>query len=211
MSSHAEGEVWEGGGKRYRMEKVVGNGAFGIVWRAKDLESGMQVAIKKVILDRRYHNRELEMMRQLDHDCVIKLLNHFEKTGRKPDETCLHLVMDYVRSSSPPGPASARPRPRAAAGPSPAATSRSRSRRLRCSPVMLRTDARHDPVGRDELPEAARPLPGGRRERLPVPGPPGARVRPWPADLDAPSVRAVVSSTARLPISAAPRSHALHP
>ena len=130
MSSHAEGEVWEGGGKRYRMEKVVGNGAFGIVWRAKDLESGMQVAIKKVILDRRYHNRELEMMRQLDHDCVIKLLNHFEKTGRKPDETCLHLVMDYVRSSSPPGPASARPRPRAAAGPSPAATSRSRSRRL---------------------------------------------------------------------------------
>mmetsp|Transcript_21786 Transcript_21786/g.72167 ORF Transcript_21786/g.72167 Transcript_21786/m.72167 type:complete len:354 (+) Transcript_21786:83-1144(+) len=96
MSSHAEGEVWEGGGKRYRMEKVVGNGAFGIVWRAKDLESGMQVAIKKVILDRRYHNRELEMMRQLDHDCVIKLLNHFEKTGRKPDETCLHLVMDYM-------------------------------------------------------------------------------------------------------------------
>ena len=64
MSSHAEGEVWEGGGKRYRMEKVVGNGAFGIVWRAKDLESGMQVAIKKVILDRRYHNRELQMYRR---------------------------------------------------------------------------------------------------------------------------------------------------
>jgi len=83
VEGSAEGEIWEGGGKRYRMEKVVGNGAFGIVWRAKETESGSQVAIKKVILDRRYHNRELEMMRQLDHECVIRLLNHFEKPGRK--------------------------------------------------------------------------------------------------------------------------------
>ena len=29
-----EPELWEGGGRRYRMEKVVGNGAFGVVWRA---------------------------------------------------------------------------------------------------------------------------------------------------------------------------------
>ena len=74
------GEAWEGGGKRYRVHKVVGNGAFGIVWRA--VEEGVKsetVAIKKVILDRRYHNRELEMMKGMDHDCVIRLLNHFEK------------------------------------------------------------------------------------------------------------------------------------
>jgi len=91
----SEGETWEGGGKRYKMEKVVGNGAFGIVWRARD-EGGSQVAIKKVILDRRYHNRELEMMKQLEHECVIRLLNYFEKPGRKRDETYLHLVMDYL-------------------------------------------------------------------------------------------------------------------
>ena len=61
------GEAWEGGGKRYRVHKVVGNGAFGIVWRA--VEEGVKsetVAIKKVILDRRYHNRELEMMKGMD-------------------------------------------------------------------------------------------------------------------------------------------------
>ena len=39
-------ETWEGGGRKYRMEKVVGNGAFGIVWRARD--EGKAVAIKKV-------------------------------------------------------------------------------------------------------------------------------------------------------------------
>ena len=32
MEQLSEGEIWEGGGMRYRMEKVVGNGAFGIVW-----------------------------------------------------------------------------------------------------------------------------------------------------------------------------------
>ena len=57
------------GGKRYRMEKVVGNGAFGIVWRAREEGSnGGAVAIKKVILDRRYHNRELEMMKGMEHE-----------------------------------------------------------------------------------------------------------------------------------------------
>lgn len=58
--------------------------------------SWLQVAIKKVILDRRYHNRELEMMKQLDNEFVIVLLNSFEKPGRKPDETYLHLVMEYL-------------------------------------------------------------------------------------------------------------------
>lgn len=72
-------EVWEGGGRRYRTEKVVGNGAFGIVWRAREEGSSTVVAIKKVVLDRRYHNRELEMMKGLEHECVIKLHHSFEK------------------------------------------------------------------------------------------------------------------------------------
>ena len=50
----------------------------------------------QVVLDRRYHNRELEMMKGLDHDCVIRLHHHFEKPGRKRDETYLHLVMDFL-------------------------------------------------------------------------------------------------------------------
>ena len=52
-ASDRVGEIWEGGGRRYRMEKAVGNGAFGIVWRARS-EEGETVAIKKVMLDRRY-------------------------------------------------------------------------------------------------------------------------------------------------------------
>ena len=103
--SDSKGETWEGGGRRFRVEKVVGNGAFGIVWRAYE-EGGPPepYAIKKVVLDRRYHNRELEMMKGLDHESVIRLHHHFEKAGRKRDETYLHLVMDFlpetIRSAS---------------------------------------------------------------------------------------------------------------
>uniref|UniRef100_A0A7S2DTI0 Protein kinase domain-containing protein n=1 Tax=Haptolina brevifila TaxID=156173 RepID=A0A7S2DTI0_9EUKA len=95
MEGVEEGTVWDGGGHRYALEKVVGHGAFGIVWRAR-AEDGEVVAIKKVMLDRRYHNRELQMMKVMEHENVVRLRHYFEKAGRKKDETFLHLVMDYL-------------------------------------------------------------------------------------------------------------------
>ena len=87
--------MWDGGGYRYQLEHVVGNGAFGIVWRARS-DDGEVVAIKKVMLDRRYHNRELQMMKVMEHENVIRLRHYFERAGRKKDEVYLHLVMDYL-------------------------------------------------------------------------------------------------------------------
>ena len=48
MPDVTEQEVWEGDGRRYHMMKVVGNGAFGVVWRAREENSSEIVAIKKV-------------------------------------------------------------------------------------------------------------------------------------------------------------------
>lgn len=87
--------MWDCGSHRYVLQKVVGSGAFGIVWRAQR-EDGETVAIKKVLLDRRYHNRELQMMKVVEHENIIRLRHFFEKPGRKKDETYLHLVMDYL-------------------------------------------------------------------------------------------------------------------
>ena len=95
MEGADESGFWEGGGHKYKLEKVVGNGAFGIVWRARTEDSDV-VAIKKVLLDPRYHNRELQMMRVVEHECIVRLRHFFEKQGRKKDETYLHLVMDYL-------------------------------------------------------------------------------------------------------------------
>ncbi|KAK4487089.1 hypothetical protein RD792_006404 [Penstemon davidsonii] len=79
----------------YMAERVVGTGSFGVVFQAKCLETGETVAIKKVLQDRRYKNRELQLMRLMDHVNVISLKHCFFSTTTR-DELFLNLVMDYV-------------------------------------------------------------------------------------------------------------------
>ncbi|KAG6498481.1 hypothetical protein ZIOFF_046395 [Zingiber officinale] len=82
----------------YMAERVVGTGSFGIVFQAKCLESGETVAIKKVLQDKRYKNRELQLMRFMDHPNVISLKHCFFSTTVR-DELFLNLVMEYVPES----------------------------------------------------------------------------------------------------------------
>ncbi|KAL2460683.1 Shaggy-related protein kinase alpha [Abeliophyllum distichum] len=79
----------------YMAERVVGHGSFGVVFQAKCLESGETVAIKKVLQDKRYKNRELQTMRLLDHPNVVSLKHCFFSTTEK-DELYLNLVLEYV-------------------------------------------------------------------------------------------------------------------
>lgn len=52
----------------YSAERIIGNGSFGVVFEAKVVETGEVVAIKKVLQDKRFKNRELQIMRQLVKD-----------------------------------------------------------------------------------------------------------------------------------------------
>ncbi|KAJ8541915.1 hypothetical protein K7X08_016781 [Anisodus acutangulus] len=79
----------------YMAERVVGSGSFGVVFQAKRLETGESVAIKKVLQDRRYKNRELQIMRMLDHPNVVHLRHCFYSTTEK-NEVYLNLVLEYV-------------------------------------------------------------------------------------------------------------------
>eukprot|EP01018_Ginkgo_biloba_P032464 Gb_28804 [translate_table: standard] len=79
----------------YMAERVVGTGSFGIVFQAKCLETGEPVAIKKVLQDKRYKNRELQIMRMLDHPNIVQLKHCFFSTTDK-DELYLNLVLEYV-------------------------------------------------------------------------------------------------------------------
>ena len=47
----------------YKMERVCGNGSFGIVFQAKKIHTGEIVAIKKVYQDKLYRNREYAVMK----------------------------------------------------------------------------------------------------------------------------------------------------
>jgi glycogen synthase kinase 3 beta len=52
----------------YSAERVIGNGSFGVVFEARVVETDEVVAIKKVLQDKRFKNRELQIMRQLVKD-----------------------------------------------------------------------------------------------------------------------------------------------
>eukprot|EP01026_Neomeris_dumetosa_P005928 TRINITY_DN1181_c0_g1_i12.p1 TRINITY_DN1181_c0_g1~~TRINITY_DN1181_c0_g1_i12.p1 ORF type:complete len:464 (+),score=28.89 TRINITY_DN1181_c0_g1_i12:167-1558(+) len=79
----------------YRNERVVGNGSFGVVFQATCLENGEQVAIKKVLQDRRFKNRELQMMKVLNHPNVVQLRQYFYCKDNE-ENTYLHLVLELV-------------------------------------------------------------------------------------------------------------------
>lgn len=66
-----------------------------LILQAKCLETGEMVAIKKVLQDKRYKNRELQTMRLLDHPNVVSLKHCFFSTTEK-DELYLNLVLEYV-------------------------------------------------------------------------------------------------------------------
>mmetsp|Transcript_13951 Transcript_13951/g.32403 ORF Transcript_13951/g.32403 Transcript_13951/m.32403 type:complete len:350 (+) Transcript_13951:143-1192(+) len=77
-------------------EKVIGNGSFGVVFQATLVETGETVAIKKVLQDRRFKNRELQIMKQLKHTNVVELKREFYSKGDKPEEIYLNLVLEFV-------------------------------------------------------------------------------------------------------------------
>ena len=82
--------------KTYNAQKIVGNGTFGVVFKAQIAESGETVAIKKVFQDKRYKNRELQILKELNHPHVTNLRHAFYTQGDSSDEVYLNIVMDYI-------------------------------------------------------------------------------------------------------------------
>ena len=80
----------------YSADRLIGNGSFGVVFQAKVVETGETVAIKKVIQDKRYKNRELQIMRMLTHPNIVELKHCFYSSGEKSGEICLNLVLEFI-------------------------------------------------------------------------------------------------------------------
>lgn len=81
--------------RSYETVRVVGNGSFGVVYQARCRENDETVAIKKVLQDKRFKNRELAIMKALDHPNVVKLIHSFYHTTEE-DEVYLNLVLEFV-------------------------------------------------------------------------------------------------------------------
>ena len=77
---------------------ILGKGTFGVVYRAKEEKSDEYIAIKRVFQDKKYKNRELDILKELNHPNIISL-KHFFYTkvdkGQNGEEIYLNCVMDY--------------------------------------------------------------------------------------------------------------------
>ena len=81
----------------YTLIKPTGNGAFGMVYKAKDNNNGKIVALKKVFQDQRYKNRELSILKELKHVNCCYLYDYFYTTASdNPNEEYLNLIMEYM-------------------------------------------------------------------------------------------------------------------
>lgn len=77
--------------------KVIGNGSFGIVYKARLVPDDRVIAIKKVLQDKRYKNREIDIMRIVKHPNIVSLLYFFYSSGdKRKDELYLNLVLEYI-------------------------------------------------------------------------------------------------------------------
>ena len=77
---------------------ILGKGTFGIVYRAKEEKSDEFIAIKRVFQDKEYKNRELDILKELNHPNIISLKQFFYTKvdkGQNGEEIYLNCVMDY--------------------------------------------------------------------------------------------------------------------
>jgi len=73
------------------------HGTFGIVFEGILKPSNEKVAIKKVLQDPQYRNRELECIKALNHPNVVELKYHFFETVG--NDKFLYLIMEYMPHS----------------------------------------------------------------------------------------------------------------
>ena len=83
---------------KFEKEDSIGSGAFGEVFLARIISSNERDAVKKVFQDKRYKNRELSIMQELDHPNLIFLKSYYytKAPRHNDDEFFLNVVMDYV-------------------------------------------------------------------------------------------------------------------
>lgn len=80
----------------YTDTKIIGNGSFGVVYSAKLVGTNDVIAIKKVLQDKRFKNRELSIMRRIEHTNIVALKYFFYSGGERKDEVYLNLVLELV-------------------------------------------------------------------------------------------------------------------
>ncbi|XP_069758423.1 glycogen synthase kinase-3 beta-like [Narcine bancroftii] len=68
-------------------DKIIDNGSFGVVYQARLVDSGELIAIKKILQDKRFKNRKLQIVRKLDHTVIVPLLNFYSSVVKEKERS----------------------------------------------------------------------------------------------------------------------------
>lgn len=79
----------------YTKCSVVGHGSFGTVFQTHIYPDDEPAAIKKVLQDKRFKNRELQIMRSMKHKNIINMKYFFFSTA-EDDKVFLNLVLEFM-------------------------------------------------------------------------------------------------------------------
>lgn len=81
---------------KYERHGTIGEGAYGVVYKCRNKETGARVAIKKFVeseddpVIKKIAIREIRMLKQLKHPNLVSLIEFFKEKKR------IHLVFEYV-------------------------------------------------------------------------------------------------------------------
>ena len=82
-------------GNRFEIERSVGSGGMGMVFRAHETITGEVVAVKVLSEERRHHTerfaREIQLLAKLSHPGIVRYISHGVTTSGEP-----YLVMEWV-------------------------------------------------------------------------------------------------------------------
>lgn len=84
-------------GNDVKVKRAVGRGAFGVVYEANLVSSGLRVALKKVPQDSRFKNRELDILKALSekpHENIITLLGSYKTI--EGEAQVLNLLLEFI-------------------------------------------------------------------------------------------------------------------
>lgn len=90
MPSHIIGDEVE-------IIELVGEGTFGKVFRGRVRKTGEIIAIKRVLQDSRYKNREIEIIKMLKNDFVVEMLGSY--ITYESGSEYLNIMMKYYEES----------------------------------------------------------------------------------------------------------------
>ncbi|KAK2957169.1 putative Glycogen synthase kinase-3 beta [Blattamonas nauphoetae] len=74
----------------------IGVGTFAEVYLTQLPGMDRKVAVKKILQDRNFKNREIQIMKVLDHPNCVKMHNYFISEEKGSQNSYLHIVMEYV-------------------------------------------------------------------------------------------------------------------